>query len=340
MSDPGRSDNLSGAAGPDDAVRAGLAQVADRIPLPPGSHGGPCDAYLVAAVHRRAARISLRRTATRGALVAGSVVAVIATVTGIGSLMEPGSSPGPATAPAASAAVMPAPSGASPTVVIPAPPNWGKPAWEDDFGGSSLDRDRWNLLYNGGKNTRYSDWAASDTGVSGGALHLAVTRTGGTTPAATSGGIGSTGSGTANGRWEVRWRMTSGQGVIGQLVLMETVDSAQKPRYLLTLQPAANRLSIEDTETAQVKTVDIDAGQFHSAAVELTPSAVLLRVDGKVAANWPEDRSKAIPLWPALQTLLAGPDCGATPLLADCGGRATSFPQRLDVDRIRYFAAP
>jgi hypothetical protein len=36
-----------------------------------------------------------------------------------------------------------------------------------------------------------------------------------------------------------------------------------------------------------------------------------------------------------VQAIMAGPDCGAVPLPADCQGTTTAFPQRLEVDRMR-----
>jgi len=71
--------------------------------------------------------------------------------------------------------------------------------------------------------------------------------------------------------------------------------------------------------------------------VEWTPQRVRVLLDGTVLSEWTDGRLPG-PLWPALQTIMAGPDCGASPLPADCQGTRTSFPQRLEVDWLRVRA--
>jgi hypothetical protein len=61
---------------------------------------------------------------------------------------------------------------------------------------------------------------------------------------------------------------------------------------------------------------------------------VRVLLDGNRLFEWGDGRLPA-PLWPAAQTIMAGPDCGASPLPADCQGTRTAFPQRFDVDRVR-----
>jgi hypothetical protein len=75
----------------------------------------------------------------------------------------------------------------------------------------------------------------------------------------------------------------------------------------------------------------------HVVAVEWTPERVRVQLDGATVSEWTDGRLPAT-LWPALQTIMSGPACGAVPLPADCQGTTTSFPQRLDVDWIRVRA--
>lgn len=339
-------------------VRAGFAWSADRL-------SDPVD--LVPMVHQRARGIRRRR-----ATVAGAVTAAVALGIGLGVPAVSGQFDGADTAGAASpgvsapvmatgagqasgAASVSASGGASgaatsgrATGVASAPvapsgagsalaTGWGPVTFHDEFGSSTLDRSLWTLVYDG-PGGKYGNWSPTGVSVADGALRLSVARTGAGSQPVTFGGIGASGFTQRYGRWELRWRMTAGRGVIGQFVLspQATVTSGQEPTYSVTVSAATGQVSVSGAGAAVAGSVSVaQPTGYHTVVVEWTPQRLRTLVDGAAVAE-SAGPQPAEALWPALQAWLPGPDCGASPLPADCGGATTSFPQALDVDWIKY----
>jgi beta-glucanase (GH16 family) len=200
---------------------------------------------------------------------------------------------------------------------------------DDEFTG--LDRSRWTVY--DGSGDALGRWSPGDVEVAGGTLQLSVRRPGGAPPS-TWGGIGAAGAGRRYGRWEVRMRMSAGRGVIGQFLLNPT---GADPAIVVSVAPFHRTIAVSGTGTGAGGTRVAELARpadVHVVAVEWTPSAVRVLVDGAPAFEW-TDGALPVPLWPAVQTIMAGPDCGAVPLPADCQGITTAFPQRLEVDRLR-----
>ena len=309
---------------------------------------------LVAAVHQRARMRRRRRRLAAGVAVTASATAVLSVGTILPILASRHDQPaaGPVAAPATadtppwpSAGSSPA-AGASSVDAPPAgrPPSdspgvaspWGPATLDDSFVRPELDRSRWSV-YDGPADS-LGRWSAAEVAVRDGALRLSVSRPGGD-PASRWGGIGALSSAQRYGRWEVRVRMTVGRGVIGQFVLSPVPGTAADPSAVIvvSVSPYQRVLSVSGTGTgrAGMRVAALSRpGDYHVVAVEWTPVHVRVLLDGAMLFEWADGRLP-VPLWPALQTIMAGPDCGSVPLPADCQGTTTSFPQRFDVDWIR-----
>jgi hypothetical protein len=283
-------------------------------------------AELLPAVHLRARRIRRRRRVATGVAITLSAL----TVAAAGAILPALTSHRTAAGWPSAEAPSPAPTGG-----VAAP--WGAPTIDDDFA-AGLERSLWTVY--DGPGDPLGRWSPAETTVRDGALRLSVSRPGGD-PASRWGGIGATGSGQRYGRWEARLRMTTGRGVIGQLVLSPAADAADAAArccdIVVSIVPYQRAISVSGSGTGAggTRTAALDRpGDHHWVAVEWTPRRVRVLLDGAGLFEWTDARLPA-PLWPALQTIMAGPDCGAAPLPADCQGTTTSFPQRMDVDRIR-----
>jgi hypothetical protein len=292
-------------------LRAELTRTAAALPV----------GDLVPAVHRRAGRIRRRRRFASGVAAVAAVAAAMAVA--VPAVRSRPDGPDRRTGGAVNAPA----SGASPSPGSPTP--LGLSTMDEGFDG--LDRSRWTVY--DGPGDALGRWSPGDVAVAGGNLRLSVRRPGGTPPS-TWGGIGAMGAARRYGRWEVRMRMSSGRGVIGQFLLNPT---GADPAIVVSISPFQGTISVSGTGTGTGGTrVAPLAGpaDVHVVAVEWTPQAVRVLVDGSAVFEW-TDGAPAVPLWPALQAIMAGPDCGAVPLPSDCQGTATAFPQRLDVDGLR-----
>jgi hypothetical protein len=309
---------------------------------------GPVD--LLDGVHLRAGRIRRRRRVAGGVAAAVSAVAVVAAGATVPALL---SRPDPAAVvavePDPPAPTPPPPAGPDPTATAPpgrtppaGPPparpptgapasDWGAMTLDEDFTGSALGR-AWKVYEGPGDDL--GRWSPGNVAVGGGALRLSVTRPGGDPPSRW-GGIGATGSAQRYGRWEARIRMAPGRGLLGQFVLSPPEGSGA-PAIVVSVAPYAGRVYVSGTGTgaggSRAATLRRPA-DHHTVAVEWTPERVRVLLDGQRLFEWTDGRLPA-PLWPALQTILAGPDCGAVPLPTDCQGTTVAFPQRFDVDRV------
>jgi hypothetical protein len=314
-------------------VRAELARSAADVPV----------GDLRIGVHERAGRIRQRRRFVAGVVVGAAAAAVVATAVIVPVVTAgPPPSQGPAgvgtTAPApdaTSAPTTPTPSGPAtaatgnhPTGTAPATP-WGAVTLDESFVG--LDRSRWTAY--DGPGDQLGRWSPGNVAVDGGKLRLSVGRPGGN-PASTWGGIGASGDGQRYGRWETQVRMSVGRGVIGQFLLNPTGGD---PAIVVSVSPFTGTIAVSGTATGggdpQVKPLPRPS-DAHVVAVEWTPQAVRVLVDNVRLFEW-TGAAPTAPLWPALQAIMAGPDCGAVPLPADCQGTTTTFPQHLEADYLR-----
>jgi hypothetical protein len=292
---------------------------------------------LLSAVRLRADRIRLRRRLRSGVAMTLSAAAVgtapLASTqaplasTGRGATPEP-----PSSGPSSGGLGRPA------SETAPASP-WGATRIDDDFARSALDRSLWTVYEGAGD--RFGRWSASDVAMGGGALVLSVSRTRGDPPSSW-GGVGALGASQRYGRWEVRLRMSVGRGVIGQFVLSPVPGTTADPSstIVLTVSPYQHLISVSGNGTGAggERTATLRRpGDYHTVAVEWEPERVRVLLDGARLFEWTDGRLP-VPLWPALQTIMAGPDCGSTPPPVDCEGTTTSFPQRLTVDWIRVRA--
>jgi hypothetical protein len=159
-----------------------------------------------------------------------------------------------------------------------------------------------------------------------------------TEPTTDVGGLGSRGSARRYGRWEFRWRMTAGLGVIGQFLLVPApgTPGPGEPRYGATLSSVDGTLRLSDLLTGDGTSVRLDGTSWHTVAAEWTPGRLVWTVDGHPALTATSDLPQG-PVWPAFQTLLSGPDCGVAALPAECGGTRTMFPQVLEIDRFQFW---
>jgi hypothetical protein len=321
---------MTGVPRPDDVTRAQhvLSSVATRLPDRPGLLG---EVYALARRRRRH-----RRVAAGSALMAFAVVSTLG-VAGVLPASVGIHRGGPAAVPVSSPAP-PTGTTAAPTGTA-VPTGTTAPTWVDEFAGTTLDRARWTYVYDEGANTEIGAWSAANVGVAAGTLRLAVRRTGTALPAATSGGIGAAGSAATTGRWQVRWRMPAGPGVIGQLALVAEKHPDRQPRYLATLIPGEHKLNLADGAGHHLD-LAADPAAYQTVALELTPTETRWYVDGKPVATWPRPAATADAVWPALQTLQTDLDCGATALPADCGGRRAAYPALLQVDALTYWRQP
>jgi hypothetical protein len=310
---------------------------------------------LVDAVHHRAARIRRRRGVAGGVAAALGTTVVIGAAAMVPTLAASDRAPTAVAAPT-SATAAPTPPGpigptpAGPTVTgtrpaDPSPPRstagapWGPVRIDEDFSGSTIDSTLWSVY--DGPGDALGRWSPTDVAVRDGALRLSVSRPGGEPPSRW-GGVGATGSPQRYGRWEVRLRMSSGRGVIGQFLLSpvpgSTADPA--PSIVVSLAPYQSTISVSGNGTGaggmRVAPLKRPTG-YHSVAVEWTPARVRVLLDAAVLFEWTDARLP-VPLWPAVQTIMAGPDCGAVPRSTDCLGATVVFPQRFDVDRVRVRA--
>lgn len=309
---------------------------------------------LLSAVRLRSDRIRSRRRVRNGVAMTLSAAAVVAagaivpTLTARRDAAAVGTSPPAATqAPPASTGrgvVAGPPPSSGPTSggagrpaseTAPAHP-WGATTVDDDFASSALDRSLWTVY--DGPGDRWGRWSPSDAATRDGALVLSVSRTGGDPPSSW-GGVGALGASQRYGRWEVRLRMSVGRGVIGQFVLSPVPGTTADPSstIVLTVSPYQRVISVSGNGTGAdgARTAPLRRpGDYHTVAVEWEPERVRVLLDGGSLFEWTDGRLP-VPLWPALQTIMAGPDCGSTPLPVDCQGTTTSFPQRLTVDWIR-----
>jgi licheninase len=307
---------------------------------------------LLDGVHQRAGRLRRRRRVAGGvaaAVSAAAVVAAGATVPALVSRNDPAAVV--AVRPETPAPTPPPPAGPRPTATAPpegtrpaAPPvtpptgthspaasSWGATTLDDDFTGSAPGR-AWKVYEGAGDDL--GRWSPGNVAVSGGALRLTVSRPGGDPPSRW-GGIGAAGSAQRYGRWETRIRMGTGRGLLGQFVLSPPVGSGP-PALVVSVAPYAGRISVSGTGTGGGGSRTATLRQptdYHTVAVEWTPERVRVLLDGQRLFEWTDGRLPA-PLWPALQTIMAGPDCGAVPVSADCQGTTVAFPQRFDVDRL------
>lgn len=320
----------------DDApdVRAELARGAADVPV----------GDLLAGVHERAGRIRQRRRFVAGVVVGAAAAAMVATAVivpmvtaapqppagpaGVGTTVpQPPVSSAPTTAPSPSGPGAAA-TGTRPTGTATASP-WGATILDETF--ASLDRTRWTVY--DGPGDRLGRWSPGDVAVSGGKLRLSVRRPGGT-PASTWGGIGAPGAAQRYGRWEAQVRMSVGRGVIGQFLLNPT---GADPAIVVSISPFTGTIAVSGTVTGggdpQVRPLPRPA-EAHVVAVEWTPQAVRVLVDDVRLVEW-TGAVLTQPLWPALQAIMAGPDCGGTPPAADCQGTTTTFPQHLEADYLR-----
>jgi len=332
--------HVNSPADPAPDVRAEMERsVADVSPL----------TDLLSAAHLRAHRLRRRRRVAGGVAISLGATALI----GAGALVPAlASRPDPPAVGAPSAPVTPLttpvqgpdrtptrpPSTGprSPRDTGEASSRWGVTTIDDAFGRPPLDRALWNVY--DGPGDALGRWSPSDVAVHDGALRLTVSRTGGSPPSSW-GGVGALGSAQRYGRWEVRLRMSVGRGVIGQFVLSPVPGTATDPSPVLvvSLSPYHGVVSVSGSGTGRGGPRSFALrrpGDYHVVAVEWTPERVRVLLDGATLAGWTDGRLP-VPLWPAVQTIMAGPDCGSTPLPADCQGTTTSFPQRLDVDWIR-----
>jgi hypothetical protein len=216
---------------------------------------------------------------------------------------------------------------------------WGATTIDEDFARSALDRALWTVY--DGPGDSLGRWSPSDAAVRDGALVLSVSRTGGDPPSSW-GGVGALGASQRYGRWEVRLRMSVGRGVIGQLVLSPVPGTTADPSsaIVVTVSPYERVISVSGNGTGAggVRTAPLPRpSDHHTVAVEWAPERVRVLVDGARLFEWTDGRLP-VPLWPALQIIMAGPDCGSTRPAPDCQGTTTSFPQRLTVDWIRVRA--
>ena len=187
-------------------------------------------ADLTSAVNRRARRIRHRRLAVGTGIVAA--VTAIA-VLGVGSIVAStrrDSEPPVDIRPEVST------THSSPTT------RWGAVRAADEFAGTTLDRSLWTIVYSGPAGHPLGSWAPSDVAVGDGALRLSISRPAGARPPSTSGAVGARASAQRYGRWEIRWRMTPGRGVLGQFTL--NPDAGGAPAVVLSLSPAAGTIEV------------------------------------------------------------------------------------------------
>jgi hypothetical protein len=309
---------------------------------------GPVD--LLTAVHLRAGRIRRRRRVAGGVAAAVSAAAVVAAGATLPALVSRND---PAAVVAARPTPMPTPSppaDRAPTATAPAgetppsgtppndpappgtgapPPIWGATTMDEDFGWAP--GRAWKAYEGPGDDL--GSWSPGNVAVSGGALRLSVSRPGGDPPSRW-GGVGAAGSAQRYGRWEARIRMSTGRGILGQFVLSPAPEGSGAPVIVVSVAPYADTISVTGTGTGSggSRTAALRRpGDYHTVAVEWTPARVRVLLDGQRLFEWTDGRLSA-PLWPALQTIMAGPDCGAVPVSADCRGTTVTFPQRFDVD--------
>lgn len=212
----------------------------------------------------------------------------------------------------------------APPTTSSAVPRWGRPS-VDDFGTGALDEARWSPYPDGVSGT-YSRWSEREVAVAGGELRLTVRPSG---SRYASGGVGTIPDARTYGRWTVRLRMTPGQGVLGQVLLVEAGSSYAA--YLATLADDRKSLVLAQAAGRSVR-VPADLTGFGVLAVEWSPGLLRWTLDGRELARFTE-RVPDGPLWLAVQTLLSGPDCGAVPPAAGCRG-PLPLPQVLAVDRV------
>ena len=152
-------------------------------------------------------------------------------------------------------------------------------------------------------------------------------------PVARAGGVKLNGAGDRYGRWEVRWRMTAGYGVTGQFVFFG--EGPGGIGHIATLSSAEHLLTIADLVHGTSHDVPLDGTRYHTLAMESTPQRVRWLLDGRVVVT-ESGGAPSLPVVAAVQAIMAGADCGHVPLPAGCPGAAT-FPQRLDVDYLRFW---
>lgn len=307
---------------------------------------------LLSMAHLRARRTVRRRRAVGGVVVGLTVAAVV----GVGALVPTlaahrDETPAGAARPSATPLTTPYQSvGRTPTRSSPAtPPSartpsrdadvWGATTIGDEFGAAAVDRSLWAVYE--GPGDSLGRWSASEVAVRGGELRLSVSRPGGDPPSRW-GGVGALGAPQRYGRWEARLRMSVGRGVIGQLVLSPVPGSTADPSpvIVVSVMPYPGTISVSGSGAGpggtRVATL-ARPSDFHLVVVEWTPQRVRVLLDGATVSEWTDGRLPG-PLWPALQTIMAGPDCGGPALPRDCQGTRTSFPQRLEVDWLRVRA--
>jgi hypothetical protein len=321
-------------------VRAGLERTVSHLP-PVGD--------LVPEVSRRARRMRRRRMVVGSGAAAAAMAVVISVAAALTtSSAERDRTPAvigdnaSATSPAPASPSVPQDSAASgtPSVSPPvgntnsvAPSTWGPVRVADEFTAATLDRSLWTIVYSGPAGHPLGSWSPSDVAVGGDALRLSISRPAGARPPSTSGAVAARTSVQRYGRWEVRWRMTPGRGVLGQFALSSEVGGTP-PSIVVNLSPSSGTVEVTGTGvgTAAGATATVGrADEYHTIAVEWSPQRLRFLLNGTTFAESTTGVPNVV-LWPALQTMLAGPDCGATPLPAGCNGTRTPFPQRLDVD--------
>jgi hypothetical protein len=329
----------------EDAVRDAMHRLAEDMPYVPDLRG---------KMNRRAARIRGRRRVLAAAVSALAVVAVAGVAAWLparGVPDVPVANP-PATSPTSPAGrtttppsgspkpgpdtSQPSTSGrigpASPTGSTGAAPGWGPLLLDEGFAAPALDTGRWDL-YAGASDSPETVWAPEAAGQSAGMLRLSVERVRATTPVARAGGVRLRTAPQRYGRWEVRWRMSAGYGVSGQFVLFGAGPGGID--LLATLRSAERTLTVADLARGNSRDVAVDGTRFHTLTVESTPRGVRWLLDGAVLAD--HAGAVPVPLGVGIQALIPAQDCGRLPLPAGCAGRA-SFPQRLDVDYLRFWA--
>lgn len=253
-------------------------------------------------------------------------------------LVPPASVTSPVRATAASPGRSPSPTGGRPGSRSPNNPSPSNPspsnppatagagAWRTDFDAAPAIGGRWIPYTDGGTNA----WTAfSPDGVttSGGMLRLTARHD--ATGTALVGGTRAVSGTAATGRWEARWRMSTGNDLVGVLVFG---DAADRYPFTAVLDPSAGTLTVTDERAGKSRTVTTATSAFHRLALTVTTTGSSWQLDGTTIAAW-TGHGPGSPMWPAFQVDSLH-DCRSTP--AD--GRCTdpTEPPALQVDWLAY----
>jgi beta-glucanase (GH16 family) len=184
--------------------------------------------------------------------------------------------------------------------VVPDASEFGRIVFQDEFNGSTLDRSKWPVLYGGSTywNGAFK-WAGSEVSVSGGHLHIGMTKQ--SDGIWTAGGIATTPN-----QWNSGFSFTYGKVEIKAKVSQEVWGAG--PCFLLWPEKSGTwppEIDILETPKGQgmftnhwqgpggngddryaSKYFDLDFDQWHVYGLEWTPDRLTMTVDGEVMGTF------------------------------------------------------